>query len=221
MSCYEYSAKKMKILSPILSFLGKGLRYARARIWRQQVYIVFAKRIGGAAKPITPKMRGIVFSRVEDLAREHFQRLSSINRYLTLSDFNKDVNAGHECFVGKQEDTNEVVFYVWTRQRSSHELEAGMHPAYTVSDPKEIHFFSAFTSVAYRGNNIYPAGVSYLERYYGERGYGKLSCSVATTNEPSLNGIRKLDFVPTKYRIVETTRFFHEARKISLSDGNV
>lgn len=89
-----------------------------------------------------------------------------------------------------------------------------MYPAYMVTDAKEIHFFSAFTSAAYRGHGIYQAGISSLEQHYGRLGYSKLSCSVATNNMSSLNAIRKLNFVPTKYRMISTTRFFYESRRI-------
>jgi hypothetical protein len=204
----------MKRLSQIVSYFSKGARYVKVHLWHQQAYIIFEKKIDGAVEPIAPKMGGIQFNRVEEPTQQHFQALHCINKYLLHSNFNKDVKAGHECFIGKREVNDEIAFYVWTRQRSSRESEAGMHPAYLVTDAKEIHFFSAFTSAPYRGRGIYQAGISVLEQYYGKLGYSKLSCSVATNNMSSLNAIRKLNFVPTKYRMISTTRFFHESRRI-------
>jgi hypothetical protein len=204
----------MKGLSQILSYFSKGARYLKVRLWHQQAYIIFEKKIDGAVEPITPKMDGIQFNRVEEPTQRLFQALHCINRYLLHSSFNKDVKAGHECFIGKREANDEIVFYVWTRQRSSRESEAGMHPAYLVTDAKEIHFFSAFTSAPYRGRGIYQAGISFLEHHYGKLGYNKLSCSVATNNKSSLNAIRKLNYMPTKYRMISTTRFFRESRRI-------
>ena len=201
-------------MSRIITFLSKGTRYIKVRLWHEQTYIIFEKKIGLAAIQIVPRIHGIIFNRVESPTQQHFETLHSINKYLLQSIFDKDVKARHECFIGKREDTNETVFYVWTRQRSSCEAEAGMHPAYTVTDPQEIHFFSAFTSASYRGKAIYPAGLSYLEQYYGNLGYSRLTCSVAISNKSALNAIRKLGFVPTKYRMIGTTRFLHESRRI-------
>jgi hypothetical protein len=204
----------MRILSRAFSFLWTSGCYVKAHLWDQHVYVIFEKTIDVAAKPIAPKIGGIQFRKVDEPIQQHFQALRSINKYLSQSNFDKDVKAGHECFIGKRDDTEEIFFYVWTRQRSSRESEAGMHPAYAVTDAKEIHFFSAFTSAPYRGNGIYVAGLSYLEQYYGKLGYSKLSCSVAMNNRPSLNAIWKLDFVPTKYRMIVKTRFFRETRSL-------
>jgi RimJ/RimL family protein N-acetyltransferase len=210
----------MKMLSRVLTFLSKGTRYVKARLWTQQTYIIFEKKIDGVVRPISPRIGRIHFSRVVHVTQKHFQALSSINKYLLQANFEKDVRAGHECFIGKREDTDKIVFYVWTRQRSSRESEAGMSPAYVVTDAKEIHFFSAFTSAPYRGKGIYPAGLSYLEQYYGKLGYSRLTCSVATNNKPSLNAIQRLDYRPTRYRMIATTRFFHETRRIIETANN-
>ena len=204
-----------EMFSDVASLLGKVYRYARTHLYQKEVLIVYEKRIDDADEPMLPKAKDIVFSKIEDLSQKHFQRLSSINRHLTLSDFIKDVAAGHECLVGSHRETGKVVFYVWTRTRSSREAEAGMHPAYAVTDAKEVHFFSAFTSPSFRGNNIYPSGISHLARHYGKLGYNKLTCSVATNNESSLRGIRKLGFLPTPYRITATTLFFRQTRRLS------
>lgn len=197
------------------SWLAKALRVLGKRLYQQQTYVIYGRPIDAHAAPLPLERHEVSFAKLENIRAEHFDAFKRINRSLRRDDFDKDVKANHECFVGRRADTAEIVFYVWTRTSASRDAQAGIAPAYVMTDPKEVHFFSAYTDPDHRGLAIYPAGIRYLERYYGEAGYAKLTCSVTVINRPALNALRKLEFRPTGWQVKATRWLFIRSRKVT------
>jgi hypothetical protein len=199
----------IKMMKRILPMLNKLLKLAISMIYEKRTHIIHEKELGKERKKITIGENGVEFVKIENVDDAIYLSLRKCNPYLSKKVFNYEVRNGHRCFVGIK--NGEIIFSVWTRGYKGKGLDDSKYP---ITSKKEIHFFSAVTKKDYRGKNIYPAGIQFLEDYHKELGYERMSCATLKEKNGENNsqrGLSKINFMDTGKRIA-TTRFLFYRR---------
>lgn len=193
----------------ILLILSKIWKFVISMIYEKRTYIIHEKELGKERNKITIRENGVQFEKIKKLDDTIYLSLKKSNPYLSKKVFNHEVRNGHECFVGVK--NCEIIFFVWIRGYKGKGLDVSKYP---IASKKEIHFFSAVTKKEYRGKNIYPAGIQFLENYHKELGYERMSCTTLKEKNGENNSQRalsKINFMDTGKRIA-TTRFLFYRR---------
>jgi len=197
------STQMMTRVRPIFNGIG---RFIISRIYEEKTYIIYEKELGKSGNKITIRENGVQFGKIENLGNAIYLSLRKSDPYLSRKVFNREVRNGHKCFIGVK--NGEIIFYVWTRRYKGRSLDFSKYP---IGSKKEIHFFSAVTKKEYRGKNIYPAGIQFLEDYYKDMGYERISCTTLKEKNGENNSqkaLSKINFRDTGKRIVVTRFLF-------------
>jgi len=195
--------------------LNKIGRFIISRIYEMKTYIVHEKELGKEGNRITIGEDGVQFRKIENLDDGIYLLLKKSNPYLSKKNFGHEVRNGHECFVGIK--NGEIIFFVWTRGHKGKGFDVSKYP---IASKKEIHFFSAVTKKEYRGKNIYPAGIQFLEDYHKELGYEKMSCTTLKEKNgenSSQRALSKINFRDTGKRITTTRILFYTRSRQNFS----
>lgn len=202
---------KLESLGDILLFSKKIARYLLSHIYQKRIYTVCDKAIEWGNANIPANVCNIKYRKLDLLDNKAFLILRDADPYLSENDFFTNVAAGHECFIGENAD-NEVVFYVWTRRYQDRYSKSDRQYTYPVTEKNEIHFFSATTKKEYRRKNIYCCGIAFIEEFFGQLGYNKISCTVQSSNYPAVHALLKNNFINTGKQIKVINLFGLEIR---------
>lgn len=210
--------KREEIRVTFVPLVRKASKHIFSHIYQKQTAVVHVRDLNRQSNKISIKQNGIESSKIENFNDDTFSSLKNVNPWLTRKIFEYEVRKGHECFVGKKND--QPVFYVWTRKYQGADASPQKFKGYSVVSKKEIHFFSAFTKEDYRGKNIYPAGIQFLEDHYRKLGYERISCTTLKERSgktSSQKGLAKIGFEETKKQITMTKFLFYKRYRRNFS----